>query len=81
MCIKTYVAFKIMEDVYIYDLSNATLGILIGLVIVLIVIIARLVGDIELLTLKVKSLEKRNGDLLEILDMKTYPYEDSTSYY
>ena len=64
-----------------YDLSNAFLGILIGLVIVLIVIIVKLLGDIELLTLKVKSLEKLNGDLLEVLNMKSYPYEDSTSYY
>ena len=81
MCIKTYVAFKIMDEVHMYDLSNAILGILIGLVIVLIVIIFRLVGDIELLRLKIKSIDKLNGDLLEILNMKSYPYEDSTSYY
>ena len=81
MCIRAYIAFKIMEEVYMYDLSNAILGILVGLVIVLIVIIVKLVGDIELLTLKVKSLDKLNGDLLEVLDMKSYPYEDSTSYY
>ena len=81
MCIRTYIAFKIMDEVHMYDLSNAILGILIGLVIVLIVIIFRLVGDIELLSLKVKSLDKLNGDLLEILNMKSYPYEDSTSYY
>ena len=70
-----------MDEVHMYDLSNAIQGILIGLVIVLIVIIFRLVGDIELLSLKVKSLDKLNADLLEVLNMKSYPYEDSTSYY
>ena len=81
MCLNAYIAFNIMSELYVYDLVRVIQGLLIVLVAALILIIVRLLSDIKLLRERVKSLGKLNADLLEILNMKPYLFEDTTLYY
>ena len=70
-----------MNELHMYDLAKVIQGLLIVLVAALILIIVRLVSDNKLLSEKVKSLDKLNADLLEIINMKQYLFEDTNSYY